>query len=84
MGEIKDVDNRIQKQNIKWENESIIIEDIVKTIFCLSKTISTLNEDVEMPKTSMVSIFLLKTFVISEHNAVQNNEFKYQFLLVPK
>ena len=77
MGEIKDVDNRIQKQNIKWENESIIIEDIVKTIL---KTISTLNGDVEMPKTSMVSIFLLKTFVISEHNAVQNNEFKYQCL----
>ena len=80
MGEIKDVDNRIQKQNIKWENESIIIEDIVKTIFYLSKTISILNGDVEMPKTSMVSIFLLKTFVISEHNAVQNNEFKYQCL----
>ena len=81
MGEIKDVDNRIQKQNIKWENESIIIEDIVKTIL---KTISNLNGDVEMPKTSMVSIFLLKTFVISEHNAVQNNEFKYQCLQVPK
>ena len=80
MGEIKDVDNRIQKQNIKWENESIIIEDIVKTIFYLSKTISILNGDVEMPKTSMVSIFLLKTFVISEHNTVQNNEFKYQCL----
>ena len=80
MGEIKDVDNRIQKQNIKWENESIIIEDIVKTIFYLLKTISTLDGDVEMPKTSMVSIFLLKTFVISEHNAVQNNEFKYQCL----
>ena len=60
MGEIKDVDNRIQKQNIKWENESIIIEDIVKTIFYLLKTISTLDGDVEMPKTSMVSIFLLK------------------------
>ena len=80
MGEIKDVDNRIQKQNIKWENESIIIEDIVKTIFYLLKTISTLDGDVEMPKTSMVSIFLLKTFVISEHNTVQNNEFKYQCL----
>ena len=80
MGEIKDVDNRIQKQNIKWENESIIIEGIVKTIFYLSKTISILNGDVEMPKTSMVSIFLLKTFVISEHNTVQNNEFKYQCL----
>ena len=80
MGEIKDVDNRIQKQNIKWENESIIIEDIVKTIFYLLKTISTLDGDVEMPKTSMVSIFLLKTFVISEHNTVQNNEFKYQYL----
>ena len=80
MGEIKDVDNRIQKQNIKWENESIIIEDIVKTIFNLAKTISTLDGDVEMPKTSMVSIFLLKTFVIYEHNAVQNNEFKYQCL----
>ena len=77
MGEIRNVDNRIQKQNIKWENESIIIEDIVKTIL---KTISNLNGDVEMPKTSMVSIFLLKTFVISEHNAVQNNEFKYQYL----
>ena len=77
MGEIRNVDNRIQKQNIKWENESIIIEDIVKTIL---KTISNLNGDVEMPKTSMVSIFLLKTFVISEHNAVQNNEFKYQCL----
>ena len=80
MGEIRDVDNRIQKQNIKWENESIVIEDIVKTIFLLLKTISTLDGDVEMPKTSMVSIFWLKTFVISEHNAVQNNEFKYQCL----
>ena len=80
MGEIRNVDNRIQKQNIKWENESIIIEDIVKTIFYLLKTISTLDGDVEMPKTSMVSIFLLKTFVISEHNTVQNNEFKYQCL----
>ena len=57
MGEIRDVDNRIQKQNIKWENESIVIEDIVKTIFLLLKTISTLDGDVEMPKTSMVSIF---------------------------
>ena len=80
MGEIRDVDNRIQKKNIKWEIESIILEDIVKTILHLSKTISTLNGDVEMPKTSMVSIFLLKTFVISEHNTVQNNEFKYQCL----
>ena len=80
MGEIRDIDNRIQNENIKWEIESIILEDIVKTILHLSKTISTLNGDVEMPKTSMVSIFLLKTFVISEHNAVQNNEFKYQCL----
>ena len=80
MGEIRDIDNRIQNENIKWEIESIIFEDIVKTILHLSKTISTLNGDVEMPKTSMVSIFLLKTFVISEHNAVQNNEFKYQCL----
>ena len=84
MGEIKDVDNRIQKQNIKWENESIIIEDIVKTIFYLLKTISTLDGDVEMPKTSMVSIFLLKTFFISEHNAVQNNEFKYQVFAISR
>ena len=57
-----------------------ILEDIVKNILNLSKIISTLNADVEMPKTLMVSIFLLKTFVISEHNAVQNNEFKYQCL----
>ena len=57
MGEIRDVDNRLQKENIKWEIESIRLEDISKTILHLSKKISTLNEDVEMPKTSMVSIF---------------------------
>ena len=56
--QLKGVHDKIKTGNINWAIESEILEGIVITILHLSKTISTLKGNVEMPNFSMVCFFL--------------------------